>query len=519
MSKDINQIIKSGKLTGEEVGRLMIKDMIALYEEALKDRAILEGRKEAKGILTYAQRTALVNGLNTKEDILTYNEYKGLHDYLNKVPAVFDVYQLDAEATFWRLYHLLREFKHAEEENNRLKWQPKIMTQKQYDELKKKDFEEKMTYTTSVEALILDALEYYIELYNKGEKTPFNKYFNKAKKEPLTNPRIKANYWAKGEGGYCVLPDGRSSRDMSKEEWQEEVMKHHKKIGTDEIPTIAEITFVEDLTAPEDATKWNVLEYAQGFYYSQETDSKETLGEFKADYPELYNELINKLASMKGLSFLKATPEAEYFNEDLISWKDLYNNKVLNYPDIVDSFNMDKCGGGIAVLQPHVCYPTKDIDEQGYYKTPEPYWRKHYMAEAILEGDWIEFIVKATAKLEYGIKECFVIKEAVNLLSEYIEIPEINILLGEVNLIDKVIMINDLMEILPHEIQRYGIIEGERPAEELKEELKNILKPIDLKNLKPSKEATKKAKRIIDLKLIKEGNQDRIYNILRGANE
>ena len=91
-----------------------------------------------------------------------------------------------------------------------------------------------------------------------------------------------------------------------------------------------------------------------------------------------------------------------------------------------------------------------------------------------------------------GIKERFylIIKEAVNLLSEYIEIPEINILLGEVNLIDKVIMINDLMESLPHEIERYGITEGERPAEELKEELKNILKPIDLKNLKPSQEAT-----------------------------
>jgi len=517
MAKDINQIIKSGKLTGEEVGRLMIKDLTALYKEASNDRDILNGDKEASGLLTPTQRTAMVDGLSNSEDIRTYNDYRALHGYLTTEGMTFTIHQLDAEAIFWRLYHLLKSVKKVESENQYLRWQPKIMTQKQYDELKQKDFDYKMTFKTSMESLIFNALEYYISLYEAGKKTPLNKYFDKAKKEPLINPRIKANYWIKGEGGYYVLPDGRSSRDMDKEEWQEEVLKTHRKKGTDEIPTLDELTWIEYLTAPEDATKWNILEYGGGFYYSQETDSQETLLEFKNDYPEIYKDIIDNLSSMKGLSFLKATPETEYFNDDLIAWKDLYDNKILNYTAIVDDIIDSHLFSGIAIMQEPVM--DSSIDEQGYYKAPT---RGIDIPNAFTANKFLEeystLFTKTISEFTLAIKECFAIKEAFNLYSIYVDIPEINILLGNVGLINQVITLNDTMKELPTCIERYGNIEGERPAEELIKELKDLLKPIDTTTLKPTKEAIKKANEIVDLKLLKDKNQDRLYKILKGVN-
>ena len=59
MSKDINQILKSGKLTGEEVGRLMIKDMIIAFKGFVKLK-----HKELKGLLSHDQKNALVDRLS-----------------------------------------------------------------------------------------------------------------------------------------------------------------------------------------------------------------------------------------------------------------------------------------------------------------------------------------------------------------------------------------------------------------------------------------------------------------------
>jgi len=90
---------------------------------------------------------------------------------------------------------------------------PRIVTQKQYDEMKKADFEEKMTWSYSVERLILYTINYFFEQYENGKKTPFNKYFTDTKKQPITNPRIKANYWESGCNGYYQYPDGTTSKD------------------------------------------------------------------------------------------------------------------------------------------------------------------------------------------------------------------------------------------------------------------------------------------------------------------
>lgn len=489
---NINKIIKQG-LTGEEVGKLMIKDLAFMYKQ------VLEGEKEPKNILSQAEIKALVDSVKTNKDIRDYNNYKKLFDYLKNLSPIFSIHNLDAESMYWKLYNIITKSYNAEKLNYDLRFKPQIMTQKQYEELYKKAFNEIMRTTESVEKLIFKAIQYYLELYKKRKKTKFNKYFNKAKKEPITNNRIKNNYWSEDEGGYYMLPNGIKSKDLSQEEWQEELKnENHCK-------------WIKDTTAPDDATKFDVLESVEEFYYSVETDTEETLKEFKADYPELYKEILNDLFSMKGLEFLKDIPEEKYFDVDLISYEVLYKNKIFDYHliDILIKIYINKDNYAyreIAIIQGK----TDEIDEKGYYEEKNTLLKKEYMAENILNK--YKYIIPVVLdRIKEGVKESLVIKETLKLLSEYIDIPEIEIMVGEVTLIDNIIHLNDVMESIQEVIFRPGC------ASELKKELKEVLKPIKTEDLKPTPEAIKKANKLINLDIFVNNEEEKIYQILRGA--
>jgi|GEM_PF-3517455 len=95
--------------TGDEVGRLMIADLVTAYQNALQGTE--------KGLLSDSEKTALVNNLQKKEDIRAYNEYKYLHDFVVTIPMRYLVSQNMAEAAFWKLYLLLTSIWRTELEN------------------------------------------------------------------------------------------------------------------------------------------------------------------------------------------------------------------------------------------------------------------------------------------------------------------------------------------------------------------------------------------------------------------
>ena len=76
MSRKLNNLLKKGKLTGEEVGQLMIKDMIHMFNQVKENPEILNNDKEIKPLLTQAQKDSLVNGLDSNKDIRDYNNYR-----------------------------------------------------------------------------------------------------------------------------------------------------------------------------------------------------------------------------------------------------------------------------------------------------------------------------------------------------------------------------------------------------------------------------------------------------------
>ncbi len=94
---------------------------------------------------------------------------------------------------------------------------------------------------------------------------------------------------------------------------------------------------------------------------------------------------MKKLTTIKGLSFFKAyTEEESIYDDDLISFKDLYKNDIMDFKAWGIS-SSPKDVQARRSIQPSNFYPREQIDEQGYYKEPESNWRKNFMAEAILE--------------------------------------------------------------------------------------------------------------------------------------
>jgi hypothetical protein len=516
MSRKLNNLLKKGKLTGEEVGQLMIKDMIHMFNQVKENPEILNNDKEIKPLLTQAQKDSLVNGLDSNKDIRDYNNYRDLYNFLTDGSLRLDLYQSEIQISIWRLTHLLSLWKNAEMEYKFSRFSPTIMTQSQYKEAKDNAIKDLLNITTSVEDLIFYSIEYYIDLYLKGKRTPLNKHFNKAKKELITNPRIKREYPKIWGLGYYLLPDGRKSTDFEQEEWEEvlkeyppynelieadtpeaegmtqaEVILHNKKINKkykDKSP----IKWIDILEAPEDTNKFDVLESVDELYNTLHTDNNNSLWEFKEDYPDLYKDTINKLSSMKGLEFIKELPEEEYFNLDLIKWEDLINNNILDYKKFIEQPTIDG-EYNIAVL-------TGDT----HLNTSPPEWRFKFMAENLIEENK-EIILSEYNIIINSITQAHIVRATFNIIGKFINIP-VEQLLNPITFKDNINYLNFIISSTLEDLGRYDIYPNERPAEELKKELQELLIELDIDKYKPSKEAIKEAERRLgDCSIFEEG--------------
>ena len=99
MSKIDTLLKKSkGKLTGDEVGRLMIADLIECYKHALT------GGDVNTGIFTEKEKTDLVNALEGKENIARYNKYRYLNDFLTRFPTLNALQEQIFDNYYFRLY-------------------------------------------------------------------------------------------------------------------------------------------------------------------------------------------------------------------------------------------------------------------------------------------------------------------------------------------------------------------------------------------------------------------------------
>ena len=243
-----------GKLTGDEVGRLMIADLIECYKQAF------HGGDANSGLFTDKEKTELVNAVEGREEIARYNKFRYLNDFLTRFPALSLANEQMFENYYFRLYSLLRQVHAAENEYFFDKFRPLIVTEERYKELVEQELEQKKSWSYTPESLFFDRLKAIIEDYKAGKRTGINAELDKLKTQPIKRARIRKFYWESGANGHYETQDGKTEKQVNPAIWQD-------------LLAADELVFVDEREAPEDATAFDVLEYADCFYYSEETDS------------------------------------------------------------------------------------------------------------------------------------------------------------------------------------------------------------------------------------------------------
>jgi hypothetical protein len=173
--------------------------------------------------------------------------------------------------------------------------------------------------------------QYYIDLYQEGRETKYNPLFEKYKTEKITNPYQLKYYWAEGNNGHYETADGRRRAEMT----EDEITAYEDQGG--------KFIFIDERAAPEDANKYNILEYVKEYY--ENAGPEDNIKVFKADYPDIFAAIVEELTKVKGCKTLKNTPIEAYLTKE-VSINSLYEAGIGDYIDYVDTFIINGRFGG-----------------------------------------------------------------------------------------------------------------------------------------------------------------------------
>jgi hypothetical protein len=456
--------------TGNEVGRLMIADLVTAYKNALHGTE--------KGLLSDSDKAMLVNNLEKKADIRTYNEYKYVHDFVVTVPMRYMVSQNMAEAAFWKLYHLLTSVRQAEWKNQSSRFEPRIMTQAEYDESKKADFAEKMSRRISVERLVIHAIEYHIARYNQCEKTPYDTLFEAAKSASVTNRRILDAY------DPCAAENDRpragdrsaagnpfvASEAASVDQIVAAVRARREKADKSER--------AEESQAPGTITLFAILECAAGFYDSAETGEETTFFELMKDAPDLYQAIWKDLTETKPLAFIQNTPRADIVGDaERIGYQLLYDNDILDYRAMADDFAPDGCAC-VAVLK------------NGRYQKQDSAMFQAFRAEKLV-GNYAAHVSECIETIVRQYKEMYAYHVFLAISGEFCDVEELEILISPINE-DLIEALNDTFALSDEIACAQG--RNARQRDQLIQSVKALLVPISVSALQPTEETVHAAK-------------------------
>jgi len=254
---DIKTLLSKKGWTGEEVGRALIANLI--HEVKSKN----EG-KDSKPLFTQAEFERMESSL-TGTGQFNFTSYGVFKDIFSSVVDSFNkgqgLYQ-QFYSGFYRILLTLEQAYSADKALADMERFPLIMTQSQYDRVRKAAQDKKRACKTSYRSIFFDMLGYYMGNYGEPIATPndVKTAIEKTKNEPVTNKRILEN-WNKDMGeGYYTLNDGRRSDQMSDEEWKDALKKEF-------LSTHSLIIDGESASAEETASHFNFERILKGYKF------------------------------------------------------------------------------------------------------------------------------------------------------------------------------------------------------------------------------------------------------------
>ena len=221
---NINKLLSKKGWTGRELGIIDLTNMATMFAQALRG-------EPRKPIIEDSQLRKMVSELKDSTQGRIFNGYVAMHEWLAvKYNVALTQFQ-QAQLQFRTIEGFITEAIITEDTFRYAESLPVIMTQEQYDKLKKRRIEEAVTGEEGQEIyadyadLIAHAVEFYIEKLRREprRKNPLKDIKKKYKTELVTSPYILENWNSLEDIGYYVLEDGQRSDRMSDEEWQEAI--------------------------------------------------------------------------------------------------------------------------------------------------------------------------------------------------------------------------------------------------------------------------------------------------------
>ena len=215
--KDITALLAKGKLTGAEVGKLLIKNYINDIIEQGK------GNADYKPLFSEKEFNKLIENLATERQITIYNVYYYIYRFMINGFNRSGAFQQQFYHGFHRYLGHLERLQKQIENTERLLQLPLIVTKKQYETLAKAGLEMARQEQASLYTVVSNILDYYIKEYEadryKNIPLPIKQALDTAT-ETEADEEEAEEYKENHKKTVLTLPDGRTSEELKGEAWQ-----------------------------------------------------------------------------------------------------------------------------------------------------------------------------------------------------------------------------------------------------------------------------------------------------------
>lgn len=237
MARKIDSLLNKKGWTGVEVGKALVASIIHDIRH--------QSEPDYKPLFSQSDFNKMESSLNTERDNLAYGVYRdlynGLIDAYNKGQGQFQQFYNG----YYRYAMYLKDCLVAEQTLQTARFTPYVMTQKQYNKLKKQRETTLKGYMESFSGLFFTLLSHIMDSPENAPKT-IRTAIEATKKEIVTNERILSDYCKVCGLGYYQLPDGTRSDSFDDKGWQEKLKEEYLK--THKFRIDGKQTSVEDTT-------------------------------------------------------------------------------------------------------------------------------------------------------------------------------------------------------------------------------------------------------------------------------
>lgn len=472
MASPVRTLLKKKKLTGEELGRILL-----IY---------IAGVQKGETLLTDEELNSLVKYIDNPRDGKIYNAYLDIERYVIAMSLDFEAENRKLNVIYLELFRHWQRAMDAEKTYYGLMQQPRIMTRRDYEQALAEARELLKKETYSFFYLILHETIWQTATLDSG----FNSYL-----EPILE-------------------------SLKQQAISEEMLRDYQRIYDDEDNTL------------EGVTKYDYLKEYIYVYDPEDADDPEAPLGLLRDYPEVVEAILAKYSQLKGLKHLGKMKKADYIRDDLISFKTAFNLDILkakeNYEEPILEFKGMTLANGVAVLDNipsnarnnHIkerTYTSKNVKDGTYYYDFS-FMGEAYLAENLLaDEEKTQHIRSALSSLKRTLKRINAFNYALDKIIEITGVKELEVFrAGGVN--ETVFEITiEHAEGFKYFIRRVGLLENERPAKELQEEMLKLFSPdftLDDVAIKPEEKA--KVQEIIDDSSAKNDAVREMSNYLTG---